>query len=563
MSVPFGFNPLQVTRILFWSLVVAGALTAVTDRYIRATIRRYSLYLILAILATFVWRFPSGSLFFAGMEYEDSYVYTVVAREMVEGNHVAEGSTSYLTTVCDVGSLRTCQSSTTYSGHYIGSPYVLSLAARVLGYRPAIAELVGIAAACLTVVLVFFIARMLSTDDFVPIFSAAVFAMTPVFAVHGIAAFAEPLSNMCVTIGFFAYLRYLYSLPTQRSRVSDAAALCTWSLALLFAILVKRENLVLAFVLPFVSIVRITARCDLTTRWYRIGAVSLGSGIAVAFSLLSLRFGEVLLNEASEFRRTPFSLTQVRSLLPVFLSSFGITSWYCLGLVWVLVGLFLIRRRNYWTLYPVLVIIGYLSLYVSHVRSYYQVQYGEVTPADALRYSMNFMTMWALVAGVGFAYVVRKWRGVGDGLQWRAVAVTAALVVYAASAYRYTTVLRDDVANEELRARIEPSIVASQLALASGSADTYVITLEPLVIQMYSPQNVNVIELTRLNHQLIEALASLHEHLNLLYLDNAIYRNEIDERRYRPQLDFLRRWGRESLHRSDQFEVVKLHFPSL
>ena len=137
------------------------------------------------------------------------------------------------------------------------------------------------------------------------------------------------------------------------------------------------------------------------------------------------------------------------------------------------------------------------------------------------------------------------------------------LVVYAASAYRYTTVLRDDVANEELRARIEPSIVASQLALASGSADTYVITLEPLVIQMYSPQNVNVIELTRLNHQLIEALASLHEHLNLLYLDNAIYRNEIDERRYRPQLDFLRRWGRESLHRSDQFEVVKLHFPSL
>ena len=187
-----------------------------------------------------------------------------------------------------------------------------------------------------------------------------------------------------------------------------------------------------------------------------------------------------------------------------------------------------------------LVIIAYLSLYVSHVRSYYQVNYGDVTPADALRYSMNFMTMWALLAGVGLSYVVRGCRGVGDGLRWRAVGVTAALVVYGATAYRYTTALRDEVTSEEQRTRIEPSVVASQLAVAMGSADTYVVTLEPLVLQMYGPSNVNVIALTRVNDQLIAALASQHEHLKLLYLDNAIYRNEIDQNRYRPQLEVLR-----------------------
>jgi hypothetical protein len=557
-NLPLGFGPLLLTQSLFWGLVVAGALMAVTDRYIRATIRRYSLYLLLAISGTLVWRFPTGRAFFLGTEYEDAYVYTVVARQMLEGNHVAEGTASYLTTVCDVGSLRECQSSTTYSGHYIGSSFVLSLAARVLGYRPAIAGLVGIAAACVMVVLIFFLARMLSADDVVPIFSAAVFAMTPVFAVHGIAAYAEPLSNMCVTIGFFAYLRYLYSRPNERTRLSDVAALCTWCLALLFAILVKRENLVLGFVLPFASIVRIAARRDLKTTWYRIGAASLGSGIAVAFSLLSLRFGEVLLNETAEFRRIPFGLTQVRSLLPAFLNSFGVTSWYCLGLVWVLAGLFLIRRCDYRTLYPVLVITAYLSLYVSHVRSYYQVNCGDVAPADVLRYSMNFMTMWALLAGVGLAYAVRRCRGVGDGLKWRAVGVSAALVVYGATAYRYTTTLRDEVTSEEQRTRIEPSVVASQLAVAMGSADTYVVTLEPLVLQMYGPPNVNVIELTRVNDQLIAALGSQHEHLKLLYLDNAIYRNDIDQNRYRPQLELLGRLMRESLHRSYQFEIVEL-----
>jgi len=558
-NVPLGFSPLVVARCLFWGLVVAGALMAGTDRHVREPIRRNSRYLLLVILVTLVWRFPTGRVFFLGMEYEDAYVYTVAARQLVEGTHVAQSTANYLTTVCDVGSLRTCQSATTYSGHYIGSPYVVSLAARVLGYQPAIAALVGIAAACATVVMIFLIARMLSGDELVGIVSAAVFAMTPVFAVHGIAAYAEPVSNMCVTVGFCAYLRFLYFRPTEKSSVASVAALYTWCAALLFAILVKRENLVLAFVLPLVSIVRVAASCDLKTTWCRVGAASLGSVIAIAFAAVPLRFGEVFLNETAEFHRIPFGLEQVRSFLPVFLSSFGVTSWYCLGLVWVLVGVFLIRRCDYRALYPLLVIIAYLGLYVSHVRSFYQVNYGDVAPSDALRYSMNFMTMWSLLAGTGLAYVVRRCRGVRNRMRWRSAGVTVALVIHGAIAYVYTTALRDELTSEEQRTRVEPSVVASQIATAMGSSDTYVVTLEPLVLQMYGPPTVNVIELTRVNDQLIAELVARHEHLNLLYLDSAIYRNQIDQNRYRPQLEVLRRLKRESLYRSDQFEIVKLH----
>ena len=130
-NFPLGFDPLLVARLLFLVLVVAVALLAATDRYFGDTIRRYSLYFLVAILVTLVWRFPKGRVFFLGMEYEDAYVYTVAARQILEGNHIGEGTTSYLTTVCDVGSLQTCRSETTYSGHYIGSPYVFNLAARL------------------------------------------------------------------------------------------------------------------------------------------------------------------------------------------------------------------------------------------------------------------------------------------------------------------------------------------------------------------------------------------------------------------------------------------------
>ena len=533
-----------------------------TDRHIRATFRRYYLHLLLAILVTLVWRLPKGRLLFLGMEYEDSYVYTVVARQILEGNHIGEGAASYLTTVCDVGSLTACESSSTYSGHYIGSSYVFSLAARVLGYWPAIAGLVGIAASCVTVVFIFLIARLLFDSDDIPIFSVAAFAMTPVFAVHGVAAYAEPLSNMCVTIGMFMYLRYVYSPRAERTRIWEISTLCTWSFTLLFAILVKRENLILAFVLPLVSIIRLTAQCDLKTTWRRVGAASLGSGLAVAFSLLLLRFDEVFVNETAEFQRLPFGLTQVRTLLPMFFRSFCVTSWYSLGIVWVLLGLYLIRRYDYRALYPLAAILTYLSLYVSHVRSYYQVNYGDVTPADTLRYSMNFMTMWALLAGVGLASVVRACLSTGWGVRWRMAIVTISLVIYSAAAYRYTTALRGNLTSEEQRARIEPSAVASRFAVALGPVDTYVVTLEPLLVQMYGSPNVNVIALTRFDAQLIEALASQHAYLNFLYVDSAIYRNDIDRLRYRPQLHFLESLERKSLYRNDQFEIFMLRAPS-
>src|SRR2546426_12637832 len=65
-------------------------------------------------------------------------------------------------------SLRCWQSRTVPIGGYVFRPlhrelsYMFSLAARVLGYKPAIAPLVGVAAACVTVALMFLVGGMQS-----------------------------------------------------------------------------------------------------------------------------------------------------------------------------------------------------------------------------------------------------------------------------------------------------------------------------------------------------------------------------------------------------------------
>jgi hypothetical protein len=186
-----------------------------------------------------------------------------------------------------------------------------------------------------------------------------------------------------------------------------------------------------------------------------------------------------------------------------------------------------------------------------------------VTPADALRYSMNFMTMWALLAGVGLAYVVGVCRGTGRGVRWRMLIVTASLIIYGGAAFLYTIALREDLTTEEQRVRIEPSATAARLATSIRAADTYVLTLDPLLVQMYAAPTVNVIALPRFNAQLIATLVAQHAHLAFLYVDNAIYRNDIDRLRYGQQLNFVGSLKGVSLFRNDQFEIFMLHAPSL
>ena len=112
----------------------------------------------------------------------------------------------------------------------------------------------------------------------------------------------------------------------------------------------------------------------------------------------------VVRSETAEYATFPFSLAVLRTMLPLFLRSYLSVSWYLGSSILVLLGLIASIRARRRYIYPISVFTAYLLLYASHVRSYYQLQGGDVTQFDTLRYSINLAGLWSILAGLGFAY---------------------------------------------------------------------------------------------------------------------------------------------------------------
>jgi hypothetical protein len=166
-------HPLIVAKLLLGVLAFAGSIMVASDCDIRTTLRRHWKYIGVGLVMTLAWRIPGNGVLFHGMEYEDSYVYTVQARQLLLGSHLPASNQTYVTSVCGFGIIEHCRRAVTFSGHYLGDPLVLSIAARLFGYAPQIGSWVGVLASCITLVLVFLIGSEISNEPLVPICSAA------------------------------------------------------------------------------------------------------------------------------------------------------------------------------------------------------------------------------------------------------------------------------------------------------------------------------------------------------------------------------------------------------
>ncbi len=160
--------------------------------------------LTIVLALTLLWRIPADGVFFHGLEYEDSYIYTVAGRQMAEhgGSTSIPVASPYSINACGVGSTKACQQWEPFPEHLIGYPYVISIVSRLLGYSPSVGSFINLLASCITGLLVFCIALLISDDPNVASLSGAIFAITPVFAVYGLETSAEPFSNACIAWWF-------------------------------------------------------------------------------------------------------------------------------------------------------------------------------------------------------------------------------------------------------------------------------------------------------------------------------------------------------------------------
>jgi hypothetical protein len=547
---------------LLWGALISCLLFFATEREFWEALRRRWLPLGLILCVALVWRLPFEGHFFYGLEYEDSYIYSVAARSLNSGtrNCAREGS-CYLTSVCAVGNWNSCKVTETSSGHFVGYPFLIAMVSRVLGYRPAVASYLSLMASMMTVVFVFLFGRLIA-GDIAGLAGSVIFGLTPVFAVQGVGTYAEPVSNMLVVVCLLLCVR----LFSSNAETSLRALVINW-VALTFtavlAIAVKRENVLLVPVAVFIGLIFNLERGPYgrarIVKVLGLGLVS--AGVCVWFAAVQLRLVTVVRKEMVEYATFPFSLAVMRTMLPLFLRSYVSLSWYLGSSILVAVGLIAAVRTRRGGMYAMCVFIAYLLLYSSHVRSYYQLESGSVGQFDTLRYSMNLAGLWSILAGLGFACcasIVAK-RPFGTWFQrWSGGMVWVLVGVYALSSWVLTSRWKEDMVSTELAVRIEPTESALEIVDDLGTHNTFVITLEPLLVHMLCRQPVNVIGFPYLTRPLVQDLLRDNPHAAFLYVEQAIYSSPADRKRYRAAFDFIDGVHKTRLYAGNNYGIYRI-----
>ena len=545
---------------LLWGAVVTSVIFLATALPLTRALRENWKSLVCIILLASVWRLPFDGHFFYGLEYEDSYIYPAAARYLASNTpHTAPGTSRFLTTVCAVGSWTSCRNPETSSGHFIGYPFMIAVVAKLFRYNPTTASFISIAASLIAVVFVFLVGKLLDPGGISGVAGALAFSVTPAFAVQGGSTYAEPVSNMLAIICLLMCL-YLLSLSIGGSR---PAIFITW-LALTFtgllAVVVKRENLVIVPMVWLIGTVfKVNENSDAPKTRLPSLAVLVTICICVAFALNQLRLLTVIRREQAEYSLFPFSVHVWRTMIPIFLKGYLSLSWYFGSALLVLIAILTVKSQRQY-LYVVGLFAAYLLLYTSHVRSYYQLHDGAVTELGALRYSMNLAGLWSIMAGLGASTLVGFHRtGSGAlGKPWTRRIMWVCLVGLVLCSWIVTDRLKEDMVANEAAVRLRPAEAALQEVQRSGNPDTFIISAEPLLVQMLAHDPVNVIDFKNLSTQLLKDLRVENPNATFFYLQEDIHSSRADHERYRTSFDAVDDAHKTLLAHGDRYSIFEI-----
>jgi hypothetical protein len=500
------WNPLWTVAALFWGSVVAGAISICIDPATHGFVRQHRAMVLTLIALTVAFRIPPDGRFFHGMEYEDAYIYTIAGRQIIAAPAppVRQAGTPYSVSTCALGSIASCEVWEPFPEHLIGYPYLIAVASWIFGYSPSIGSIVNVFVSVCATFLTFCIVLNLTSDVLAALLAGLVFAVTPVFAVYGLETSAEPLSNLCMTAALWYFLRFV---EFRRDNVwMKTFTWIAYTTTLLYALLVKREDLLLP--IAAVASLPFALRGDGWARRAKVrtlALLSLPSLLAAGLAaLMGLR--STTATEADVLRRFPITAAHLFAFVSGFLRSFWVLHWYAGTAVLVLAGIVAAFVKFPRTLVPVILLIAYVIVYAFHVRGFYEMAAGHVELDAALRFSMNMMTLWAVVAGCGGAFLVSKLRAMKwfhENAVLRRYLAMGALSLIALPLW-WTLRLREYETEDEWRSRFTPAAAAVEYAQRAQTS-LYVVTMEPLTVQMLADPNLRVVDLEAAD------LGALHE----------------------------------------------------
>jgi hypothetical protein len=132
---------------------------------------------------------------------------------------------------------------------------------------------------------------------------------------------------------------------------------------------------------------------------------------------------------------------------------------------------------------------------------------------------MNIMGLWAIVAGAGlgsFAKWLRRWEVVRSRTVLAVCLLSALSVVLLIASFVATSAQRGRLVEDEILSRVSPASSAVHTVEANIQGPVFILTMDPLIVQMYFRPDIRVIDLESVETETLEALIRAKSRLVLL-----------------------------------------------
>ena len=327
------------------------------------------------VVLTLLYRYCWG-YYFWGLEYEDSYSFSFLAREFAHSIY----TDSFLAEGIVVGSLEEAYKMGQYGGHFITYSVFLSYFVKLFGYSPFLLS-------SITTLLSFISLYMLSIFPYkrehtwwLP---PLIYCSAPIMNVFSNTFLCEPFS--C-----FIILSFIYAYYKQSDFVFILASFFV-------AILCKRENLIL-FMLPLYTWLT-NYKTHKKEYWTVLCLVIIIAG----YFLFIQNVFEIEDVEYNDINVSTFSYIHFTKLYPFFIGTlFSLNLFSIITYVFVTVAilsLYIKCLRSKLQVPIILLFFSFLLIYSFHYRGYYFVHYGQISKFETFRYLSNFYILIPVVLG--------------------------------------------------------------------------------------------------------------------------------------------------------------------
>lgn len=417
------------------------------------------------------------STYFLGLEYEDAYVWS--ANALFLENYVGFGQENFVTSSCLFGSVDHCIYTGSFSSHLILFPTILWGISKVAGFTPYLVSWVNCFFSLLIVGRLYKVALLLLQNRVCACFSVLILTTAPIISVFHTTGFVETFSSYVLLSCLYYYLAY-DQVDSMRW-----PSFALFILSFLIAALAKRENLLLAIIPCVGLLIRLIQRRPL-----KAGSVLAETVALTVIGVIYLATTGILqteIGEAADIGGHTFSLSYLLQLVPPLTEALWNFKWFslCSGLIFVGFLLsFFCRPRVPMLLYPGLLSLSYLTLYLIHYRSYYFVVFGDATSAEWLRYLTNIYPLLSLMGGYTLYFLsqIRRTR------TWLIPSAVLALV---AVQVLQVPELQRQLYREEYEIRISPVTATLEYIRQTRAL---IVTDKPLLFQSFGGPHLEVLD---------------------------------------------------------------------